>query len=284
MTTLLDALNQSTTITPGGSSPGVGSTSQVAQLLKAKTGKAVDFGMGGVPSATPQMSTLGEASAVATAGNQLRQTQQVAGAQNQQLQQQSAQVVAEAAAQKQKVESARLDSIQHRADQTAALIQEYKQSRGRLGVEQQKALGQQLGFNARLSSEKYVDQLERAGAEQRLSTEIGFREALAKDIFHEEEGLFSEQFHANELLNMKQNQWNEWLGQIDINTAVALAGGRAAAANQQAMWTGAGNLAGAGVDAYGQNHSGAYNNDYQDYRSSGGTKGYSSWNDENGNF
>jgi hypothetical protein len=115
-------------------------------------------------------------------------------------------VAADAATATEKVESARLDSIQQRAQKTAKLLQDYQQARTELDVNKMKALADELGLNIRLSSEEYIDPLERAGAEARLSNEIDFREAMANDIFHEDEQLFSEQFRANEILNMKQNQ------------------------------------------------------------------------------
>lgn len=267
MATLMDALNgqlSSLAATPSG---GGEETESLQGLMRAKTGKAISAG------STPRASSLQEQSAGAAAAGQAQQVQQAGAAtgaklgaqaneQEQQFQAQTAQVDIE----REKVKS-------EYANRAASLLQEFEMGKAQLDGDKDKAKAEQLGFLTRLSSDKYVTQLQQAGAEKRLDDANKFEEALSEEVFGQEGDLLRDRLEMGDLLNIDDNQFKEEMGKMDLDFAISLASAKKDAANQQAMWTAVGGMAGAGVQAYGASKGGVMSPGYKDYKESAEGRG-----------
>lgn len=259
MATLLEALRgQLNSVVPTPTGGGEASV-QLAELMRAKSGLALPS-----TSTTPRMSSLGEASAASVARGQAQQTQQAGGLAAEAAAQTATNQATEAAGQKAELDEARARSQQQYADRTAELIQEFKQAGTSLDLERDKAKVEQLGFTARLSSEKYVDELERAGAEARLETELGFKDALTREVFGAERDLLEERLGMADILNMDSNQFREKMAAIDLDTALSIAATEKETANRAATYGAIGTGISAGTQAYGNYKKGEFDQKYQD--------------------
>lgn len=243
MPTLMDAIrgNMSSVPAPGATDE----TARLADMMKAKSGRAIPGS-----SSTPKMSNLGEQSANAQSAAQ-------SGAQKQDAAIQTAGVEAGLAAAETSTET-KLASIsaeraaqkQNFLDRESSLVQELKQGKQEDLLGRNKAKLEQLGFVSRLNSESYVQTLNQTAAELRLEDEHSFRDQLAKDVFGAEMDFLKTVLNYNELLAADANRFEEMIGGMDINVALQIANSKATAANQQAQYTSAGNIASATTSAY----------------------------------
>lgn len=243
MPTLLQAIKgqMDSVAVPGATSE----TETLQQLMRAKGGRALPS-----TSATPKMSNLGEQAAndqsIAQAGAQQQEAKlatagvgaAIAGAETATTNK-LAGISAERQAQKQSFK-----------DRETGLLLELKQGQDGINLERDKAKLEQLGFTSRLSSESYVQELNQAAAEQRLEDELGFKAALASDIFKSELDLLKTGLNYAEMLSSDQNRWDEMLGSMSLEFAMQIASGKQKAANTQAVYTSAGNVVSTGTSAY----------------------------------
>lgn len=250
MANLLTALRNSSMVQKQGITD---QTQRAQELLRAKSGKAV---------ASPAVgaSNLAEQSAVDQTNQQLEQAQQAANIQQQGIQQQASQQEQQQQLQQQETaQSRRFNQIQNQL-QTNELLQNFEQRRGELQLRKDDAATQQLVQGIRFQNKQYIDNLQRAGQEARLQDDISFSQQLAKTTFGNTQDLLKRQLGNREILDVSDREFSRAVGEMNVADAWKTFRDTAKAENERAMWTGLGNLAQAGIGAYGTYASGASTN------------------------
>jgi len=239
--TLMEALQgQLQSVTPVANTD---ESNSLRALMAAKSGKALSVG------STPRASNLGEQASNAQTVDQAR-------ALNVQGSLAAAEVGAAADAQQAKADaqSTQLDLQREKQKQTFAqessrLLQEFQNGQRQLGAEKDAAAVEQLGFASRLASDRYIDELQNAGAMNRLEDQISFDEQLAAAVFADERDLLAQKLKFSDLLNLDENEFRREIGAMDLGFAQSLASAQASAANISATYTAVGNMVSAGAKA-----------------------------------
>lgn len=244
MNTLLDAIKAN----KPAPQPAPISGQQVSSILQtAATGKV--GAVGGAPAA----SNIQEQQAQQTAQVQQRTLKQEGQQQQAQLgiagENQATAIDLSTKAQDEQVEDARSRLLL----QTNQALGEYQQGVRTLDLQKDKARLEQIGFGMRLSNDKYLSDLHREGQKSRLNNETAFKEEMTRAIFADEEDLFKDDLRFRALMKADSRDFQRQLADLDINQALKIASAESSAANAQMQWTAAGNLAGAGIQAYTQN-------------------------------
>jgi pyruvate/2-oxoglutarate dehydrogenase complex dihydrolipoamide acyltransferase (E2) component len=142
-------------------------------------------------------------------------------------------------------------SIAERAtQQRARILESARQATEEGRMARAKAAVDQSEFLRRLENEKYVSQLQRDGAERRLGTEIGFKEALAQDVFGEQLELFKGRLSWEELMAADDRAFQEKMANIGFDEALAMAEAQAEGAKIQGMVGGFTGLASGAAKGY----------------------------------
>lgn len=248
-------------------------TGKVAALMRARSGKQVD-------APVTSSSNLGEQLAVAQSNQQMQE--QVAPA----AQIQNTQVETQAAGQQQQeqlqtaniAQQKRFDTKQ--ADIKAGqILNELERGKGELDTRQYQAQMNQAAQNLRLSTQSYVDNLQREGARSRLNNEQDFRKEIAAASFGDNQELLEKKLGGQSVLDASDRQFKEAMGRMDISTAYDMFKNDMRADKERQNWAGAGALGQAGIGAYGSQQSGAMDSDYQDAKDNGYKGSYSSYSD-----
>jgi hypothetical protein len=113
-----------------------------------------------------------------------------------------------------------------------------------------KAQAEQLGFLARLSSDKYVTKLKNEGARARLDTNAGFKEAMMNAAFQNQQQLLNESFRLRGLLRADGRDFEKQLAQMDIETAMQVLEAEMDAEKEGMFYQGLQGLVSAGVQGY----------------------------------
>lgn len=211
MANLLDIIRQNSA---GMQAPGMTDQSQqVANLLRAKSGKAV-----GGPDVGP--SSLAEAAAVGSAQQQMRnEVLPQAQIQQQQLEGQMAGQEQQAGIEKANIaQQTKFNTIQNKL-RTTQLLNEFEQDRGKLDLAKNKAGVEQFAQGLRLQNQKYISDLQREGARKRLDTEIGFNEELVRSAFGANKDLLEKQLKGRSILGANDREFNKAMGQMTIDDA-----------------------------------------------------------------
>jgi hypothetical protein len=229
----LQAVGQAAPLNMGSQQEGLGKLVQ-----SAVTGKAVG------PSTGPQASQKAA---------QLQQTQLAQQAQNQdvaQQQQEDEQWLALDDQEFQTREKA-IEVKQQISNQLETLLTQYEQNKGQLNFDKMKAQAEQLGFLARLSSDKYVTKLKNEGARARLDTNAGFKEAMMNAAFQNQQQLLNESFRLRGLLRADGRDFEKQLAQMDIETAIQVLEAEMDAEKEGMFYQGLQGLVSAGAQGYG---------------------------------
>lgn len=242
-------------------------TSKIQTLLKAKSGRAPLSSDTGV-------SNLGEQAAVAQTNNQLAQAAQQNQIQTQQENIAQAAQQQEQAQQKQAVAQARkFDNLQTKA-KTQSILSDLEREKGGLDLEKDRARLEQASFLLSMQDKQYTDQLEAIGAKRRFDDELAFKQEMQNIAFKDSQDILKQKLGNADILSASDREFQQALSKMNIQDAVAIAGieakyaqqesdfntdaarwqanQAALAANQQAKWQAAGQLAGAATQAYGQ--------------------------------
>lgn len=278
MPTLAEALRGALSAPAAGLPSGDGEqTSQLQRLLRTKSGIAA---AGGGP--TPRASALGEAAAAGEA--RVASEQQAAAGRVEAAGQEQARLAqeTESGLQRAGLEEARLAQVQRFNDQLDGMLQQFGHEQGKLELERDASKAEQLGFAARLSSEKYTDELERAAAESRLADELSFRETLQQTVFGDELALLKTRMGHRDVLSMDRDTAERELGAMDLDFALEMAKAKNRSDAQVAQWGAIGGLASGGIQAGAAAQQGAFSSDYQRYKDEGGrgsygSKSYQTW-------
>lgn len=220
-------------------------TSRLQQLLRAKSGK-------NVAGSDIASSNLGEQQTVAQTNQQLN-NQVTPGIQLQQegQAQQAAAEQTQTGIQNQSIEQSRqLNSLQNKL-KTTSLLNEMERNRGQVDLARNKAAVQQLASNLRFENTKYVDDLQREGQKNRIDSKEGFEEALANAVFGDSRELLEKQLNGKSLLNADQRDFNVAVSRMDLNAAYAMFHKDLKTQKDRALYTGIGDLVGAGTSIAG---------------------------------
>jgi len=227
MPTLLDQLRQQQPNLEAGTE-----TAGIQQLLSARTGKAT--GDEGGPKATNLQEQIqdtlnrqqltGVAQQAQVAATQRGQEQQAV---QQQFQQQNQQLDEQSIGQQ--------EAYQRQAQ---AALSDFQRGIRTLDVTKQGAKVEQLGFQLRLSNQSYVSQLKDAAARAKITSAIGFSEAIQRSVFADEQDLLGRDLDFRMLLKYDDAKFTRELGQMDIDTAMAIAAGQAKDAGAAAFTSG----------------------------------------------
>ena len=242
--TLLDILNNGTSIKAGGIASADAETNQLLKLAQAKTGKVA------ASTSAPKMSNIGAQSAAATGQAQ-------AQLQNQQFEAKGAQLVAQEGSQDQQFSSANQqlteqklqfdDKLKNTTDQ---LIQDFNNKKSTMTQQERQADAQQIATAARLTSEKYIEKLEREGALSRLGDQQFWEEEYYASVFGANTDLLKQKLGNADWLNIDENDFKMQMGEMDLDTAMQMAYGQASQANKQAKYTAVGKGVTAVADYY----------------------------------
>lgn len=245
MATLFDTLQQNQGLMSQ-TQPQAGTTYKAADLLRAKSGRAT--GGSGIAS-----SNLGEQQAT-TSANQTVQNQvlpatqiQLAGAQqqNQAINQKTNQDIFN-------TQQGRSFDNQQTAQKATQMLQDLAQNKGKISANQYQSQMEQTAQALRLGTQQYTDKLQQEGETARLNSKIGFTEALQKSIFSGNEDLLKQKLNMSDVLAQSDREFAQKMSQMSLDTAWQLLNTDMASAQERALYTGIGNVAAAGVGAYGK--------------------------------
>lgn len=249
-------------------------TQQVQQLLTTKaTGRATG------PGAAPKATNIQEQVALSQARLQQQELQQAGkeaatqlGMQEQEATQQYEQSVAD-------LDEKRISIQEQYQRQVEAVFRDLSRGTRELDFQKDAARAEQLGFQLRLSNDKYVNDLKREGARSRLTSEIAFKEALTLSIFAEEEKLYRSSLAFKSMIDAEDRSFNEKLAQMDMDLAQELAAAETDAMQTAAMYSGVAEMAKGGIQAYASYSSGDFDSEYQAYKDRQGNNAvsYSRW-------
>lgn len=221
-------------------------TGALQSMLAARGGKAVE---GGAP--TPRLSNVQEQVQQNLAKVQQEQQQQAGATQATQVEQANQGQQQQMSQQMQQVDQSRVESVDKFTAESDRLLRDFQQQGQQINFQKDAAKLEQLGFNLRLSDEKYVNQLKMAGTKARLDNANNFEYELSKSVFADEQELFNSNLQFKSLMSAKGRDFERELSNIDIETALQVAATNANAANSATLWTGLGNTVSAGISAYG---------------------------------
>lgn len=239
MANLLDAIRQNRP-------QGVTDESQrIAQLLRAKSGKQV---------AAPEVggSNLAEAAAVGQAQQEFDQTIMPQA----QVQQAGQDLQRAGQAQEFQIQKAgiaqerRFNDVENKL-KTTELLNSFERDQGSLDYERNKAAVEQFAQGLRLQNARYISDLQREGARNRLNTEIGFNEALAEDMFGANKELLEKQLGNRSILDATDRDYKTMLSRMGVQDAWAAWDRENAAEKKAAEWKAIGMGTQAGIGAAG---------------------------------
>jgi len=145
---------------------------------------------------------------------------------------------------------AELEMSERAAAHERTLLERARQAKAAGDLAAYEASLDQAQFVRRLSNEKYIQGLQQAGALSRLGDEAGFKEALINDVFGEELVTLQRFLGWKEIMAADDREFQERLGQIDLQAAIDLAETKAGAANTAAIASGASGVVSGGIQAY----------------------------------
>lgn len=244
--TIMEALQQSTqTGAPNQKLGSITDETQKAQsILSARSGKAGGSGT------APRQSSIGEALAAqqgAVAGQQLNQQANVAAVQLGQQQEQNKSQLEQGMSQ---LNEKDIDTQENYNRQATSILNDLARKGEELDFKKDKAKLEQAGFNMRLSNEQYVKNLKREGEKSRLSNANNMKEAIANTVFGNEQDLLKDDITFRNVLKAKDRGYRDQLANINLDFAMKMSQAENEAANNRAMWTGAGQIIRGGVQAY----------------------------------
>jgi hypothetical protein len=120
-----------------------------------------------------------------------------------------------------------------------------------LDLSKDKANAEQIGVTLRLGDQQYVSNLQREGAKARLDDDNTFKTEMLKTSLGDQQEILEKNLGNKSILDASDREFQKSLAQMGIDDAWAMFRADQRAGQQQAMWTGIGNVATAGVGAYG---------------------------------
>lgn len=216
-------------------------TAQIAAV--GQTGKALDT-TGGL---NTRLSSLGERLASVQALNQAKEVTKEAQLQGISLDQQQDQLQQQFQQSSTRLSEERIGMQEQFNTQLKGMMFEYKNQLKSLNLSRDKSRMEQMGFMLRMGNQEYMDKLQLEGRRARLDNAVSFNEALQQSIFADEMDLFSSSLEFRNYMYADMREAQKQLAEIDIEFALQVANADNQAASGQMMWSGVGNVLGAGL-------------------------------------
>lgn len=224
----------------------LGGTEQASSLLRTKLTGRAEAG----PGAEARRSTIGEQAVAQQTGAALGQERAQAAIQSEQLAQQGgAQEQSARIQQQQLAQNLQLKSEQA-AQQGAQLWQQFEQAGRQLNTEQDLQKLEQVAFNARLSNQKYINNLQGEARREGLDNDLKFKEDYYTQVFEDSGELFGSDIAFKKLMDSDEREFISEMSKMDTGFALDLAKQASREANQRAMAESIGGLIGGAVQGY----------------------------------
>lgn len=219
-------------------------TQQAQQLLTTKaTGRAAG------PGAAPKATNIQEQIAIQNTRLQQQELQKAGaeaagqmGLQAAEAEQQYQQSVSE-------LDEKQISAQEQYQREVEAVMRDLARGTRQIDFQRDQAKAEQIGFQLRLSNDKYINNLRTEGARNRLISAANFREQLQRTIFAEEEALLRSDLSFRALMSADEREFLRRLSEIDIENALALASSEAKGDNAKAMWGGIESVIKGGIQA-----------------------------------
>ena len=242
--TLMEAIQKRLKTTPGKQDLGLGATQQVQDIQRAKTGKAVGGETG------PRTSALGEK-------QQAQLSQQALGQVAGQGQLQGLQQQQQGEAQQQAFDIAgrqlqeRRMGMKERADREISTLQaDYNRAVEEGDFQRAQASAEQASFLARLSNDKYINELQMEGARRRLDDNISFKKAFQEAQYSDMQDFLEDDLAFKTLMDADQRDFKEMISQMSVEDAMNIMNAQMAAGQQKQKWEGISKIASGGIAAW----------------------------------
>jgi hypothetical protein len=224
----------------------LGLTEQTQKLVQAKSGRSVG------PSSVPAASNVQEQIA-----NQQQALQASALAQQAQL---GAEVMKANEQAQQAAITQQQQELTSQAEQVDKeflsrqedVLDSYLRGQKQLNLQKDKAALEQVGFSIRLNNSQYISNLEREAKRSGLTSDVRFKEEMARAVYADEMELFNDSLDFRSALFADKLEFNEMMNNMDLDFAIDLARQDAKQASSEALWTGVGALGSGAVSAGGQ--------------------------------
>jgi hypothetical protein len=220
---------------------GLGATSGIETLLRQGKGKAVG------PQTGPRGSALGERIQARQAELEQQTVADQGKIAGQQQMAQEADIDQRAQQEQQQAQQQLQQMGQKTQMQIDNLLDSYAQGQRRLESDEDLANLELIGFNARLSNDQYINQLQNEGQTKRLDNMLNFKTELAKDVFAGQNNLLNDKLKMQAMMDMDDRQFAEQLGEMDINYAMDVIENQIKADASRQKWQAVGQVAQAGV-------------------------------------
>jgi hypothetical protein len=243
--------SQAVPLAPAGAATG-GQTGALTRAAIAATGKDADT-LGAAPAPAADLETA----ATFAAQQETEAAQRAAGA--------AAGRVAQAESQLSKGLQAELDALsEQQLNQTheyrkraSDIARNLSKGRDKMTFARQKLAAEQVGFLTRMTSKRYVDELQATGRRKRLDTAAGFKQAVLETTFADMEDLLKSDLQFRRAMGADDREFKKYMANMDLNTALSAAMGTLSTQASANMYTGLGGLASAGAQAYAASGKGA---------------------------
>lgn len=220
-------------------------TSELATLLRAKSGKAV----GGPATA---LSTQQEQAALAQTAQQMQPVEAAAQTQAMAQEQQARDIEQQSQQQQADIAQSREANKMQTQLRTDQLLQELEQGRGRIDLGKYQSNLEQVAFNLRLGNREYVDNLQREGSRARLNDRLQFETQLSRSILQDNKLLLEKQLGNKSILAANDREFSRRMSEMGIQNAWEMFRNDAKAAQNTALYSGIGTLITTGLGAYGK--------------------------------
>ena len=111
---------------------------------------------------------------------------------------------------------------------------------------------EQLAFISALSDKQYLERLDAIARERNLADDLKFKQEAARLAFGANIDLVVKNAEWTRAYNASEREWRQAMAKIDLDQAMQIAANQIAAANNQAIFSGATSATSAGVDYYGK--------------------------------
>lgn len=125
-----------------------------------------------------------------------------------------------------------------------------QQGRAKMSFARQKLAAEQVGFLTRMTSKKYVDELQAAGKRKRIDTAAGFKNAVLETTFQDMEDLLKSDLQFRRALGADDREFKKYMANMDLNMALNMAAGQVATQAAANQYTGLSGLASAAAQTY----------------------------------
>jgi len=132
------------------------------------------------------------------------------------------------------------------------MYNELAQNYQKMDQQEREMAMEQLAFDQRLSDEQYVHGLQQRGQQARLEDQHAFQEELKKQVMGDNLARLERQFDERLAESARQDTHTLEMAQRNYQTAMDIFKAEAKDAADDAFWSGAGDLASAGIEAAGK--------------------------------